>query len=313
MQLSLFGERDPMKAVYEDAAQVAARLPPWLRFGTSSWSFPGWRGLVYAAAATTQQLAQEGLREYARHPLLRTVGLDRSFYAPIPEADLRRYATQLPAGFPCLAKLPSALVTTAIVKAGGPATPNPDFLSAERFDEWVAQPFRAAFAAHAGPFLVEIPQQSGLYRLPASELLARLDAFLAALPRDFQYAVELRDAGYLLPAYRAILERHGVGHVYSYWRDMPLPAQQARLVPPSTAPFVVVRLSLKPGRFYDDEKARYAPFDRIVEPDPELRRDVGELALATGNPTYVLVNNKAEGSSPLTIRALADAVASLYG
>ena len=49
-------------------------------------------------------LAREGLREYARRPLLRTVGIDRSFYAPIPDDDLKRYPGQLPDGFLACAK-----------------------------------------------------------------------------------------------------------------------------------------------------------------------------------------------------------------
>ena len=67
-----------------DAAAIAARLPKTVRFGTSSWSFPGWAGIVYPRRASASELAREGLLEYARHPLLTTVGIDRGFYAPIP-------------------------------------------------------------------------------------------------------------------------------------------------------------------------------------------------------------------------------------
>ena len=78
---------------------LAARVPPGVRFGTSSWSFPGWKGLVYSGARTQTALAREGLTEYGRHPLLTTVGVDRSYYAPMPAADLASWATQLPASF----------------------------------------------------------------------------------------------------------------------------------------------------------------------------------------------------------------------
>ena len=30
-----------------DFAKLAARIPPLVRFGTSTWNYPGWRGLVY--------------------------------------------------------------------------------------------------------------------------------------------------------------------------------------------------------------------------------------------------------------------------
>ena len=79
-----------------DAAitDLAARLSARVRLGTSSWSFPGWANLVYASTYPDTALARHGLPAYAAHPLLHTVGIDRTFYAPISEADFRTYATQ---------------------------------------------------------------------------------------------------------------------------------------------------------------------------------------------------------------------------
>ena len=48
------------------------------------------------------------------------------------------------------------------------------------------------------------------------------------------------------------------------------------------------------------------------EPDEEMRRQVVALALAAASEhrsVYILVNNKAEGCSPMTIRALAEILA----
>ena len=88
------------------AAILAGRLPDAVHFGTSSWTFPGWAGLVYPSGLSTSALGRDGLRHYARHPLLRTVGIDRWYYAPIPLDDLRGYAEQLPDGFRCCLKAP---------------------------------------------------------------------------------------------------------------------------------------------------------------------------------------------------------------
>jgi hypothetical protein len=52
----------------------------------------------------------------------------------------------------------------------------------------------------------------------------------------------------------------------------------------------------------------FAPYDRIRDPNPELRRDLLRLietAVATRIPAYLLVNNRAEGSSPLTVAEIA--------
>jgi hypothetical protein len=52
----------------------------------------------------------------------------------------------------------------------------------------------------------------------------------------------------------------------------------------------------------------FAPYDSIQEPNPKLRHDLVRLverALETRIPAYLLVNNRAEGSAPLTIAEVA--------
>ncbi len=39
---------------------LARRLPPLLRLGTSSWSYPGWQGLVWEGAHSEPTLAKKG-------------------------------------------------------------------------------------------------------------------------------------------------------------------------------------------------------------------------------------------------------------
>src|SRR6266404_6727199 len=148
-QLGLFGKEAPasrrpsardadsadrLVREHELAAAIARRLPKKIFFGTSSWSYPEWEGLVYSRRRTPSQVAREGLSEYARHPLLTTVGIDRSFYAPIPRADLERYAGQLPAGFPCCLKAPQAVTSAALDLSGEQASrrANPEYLHPAR-------------------------------------------------------------------------------------------------------------------------------------------------------------------------------------
>jgi len=325
-QLSLFDEGPapvtPAPAVdaaldarRQAAAVIAAALPPEIAFGTSSWAFPGWAGLVYPGGLSAARLGRDGLRHYARHPLLRTVGIDRSYYAPIPLDDLRAYADQLPDGFRACIKAPAS-VTSRVVPAfgtarGGPAPPNPDFLSVDRLIDGLLTPLAAGFAAHTGPIVIEFPPGPRDPAFPPARFIDGLDRFLEALPSDFDYAVEIRDKALLTAEYAAVLRRHGVAHTYNYWSAMPMPVAQAAVVG-ATAPFVVVRLLLKPGTWYEDQRERFAPFDRLVAPDEPMRAEVVALtarALKRGWKVYVLVNNKAEGSSPLTIEALAERLA----
>ena len=83
----------------EQLTETARNLPEGLFIGTSSWSFPGWHGLVYAENYEPAELAHGGLAAYARFPLFRSVGIDRTFYAPIPREEYERYAAQVPTGF----------------------------------------------------------------------------------------------------------------------------------------------------------------------------------------------------------------------
>ena len=315
-QLALFDtapleEPDPsalqLERTHREAAALASRLPAGVHFGTSSWSFPGWKGLVYSGARTQTALAREGLREYATHPLLTTVGVDRSYYAPMPAEDLQAWATQLPDGFRCCFKAPAAVTAVALGHSSRPA-PNPDFLSVARLVDDLLRPCDAVFRPHTGPIILEFPPFPRTMRMEPAEFHARLDRFMQALPSGFEYAVELLDARLLTPAYRDLLGRHGAAHTYNYWSAMPTPGEQATLLPPEKLPFSVVRLLLRPGTWYEDQRERFRPFSRIVEPDEHMRREVVTIArriVNRGRGVFVLVNNKAEGSSPLTVMALA--------
>lgn len=321
-QLSLFDLTPPATARADGRADseadwpaevkdLGARIPPGVRFGTSSWSFPGWAGIVYRRPRTQAELAREGLHEYARYPLFGTVGIDRSYYAPLSAEDLRRYAGQLPPGFPCCAKVP-AMYASPVLPGSGRASAsvlNPDFLSPQGFLADVAEPALIHFSRHIGPFVLEIPPVPPDARLDPIRFADTLGRFLDALPRNLPMSVEVRDRRLISPEYVTVLRQCGAAHVLNYWSAMPLPAEQAALVDVAAAPFMVVRLLLRPGTRYEARRDAFRPFNRVVEPDDRLRRDVTRLitdASGRQQPVYVLVNNKAEGSAPLTIRALAE-------
>src|SRR5688500_539397 len=63
-------------ALATELAALRRTLPKGLRMGTSSWAFTGWAGLVYDQPYPQNRLSREGLAAYAKHPLLRAVGVD---------------------------------------------------------------------------------------------------------------------------------------------------------------------------------------------------------------------------------------------
>ncbi|MBK9000284.1 MAG: DUF72 domain-containing protein [Myxococcales bacterium] len=310
-QLELFAAPAPRIPELDFAAEreLAARLPPHVRFGTSSWTFPGWAGIVYPPGTSERELLARGLELYARHPLLRTVGIDRSYYAPLDRETLARYAAELPPGFRAVMK-----VWNDVTSAVDPKTrqPNPRFLSVEHCMEHVLGPVRDAFLEHAGPLVFELPPLRRSELPEPRAFAARLSGFFAQLPGDLEYAVELRNRELLTHAHLEALAERGVGHVLNFWERMPDIGAQLDIPGVLTAPFVVARLLIPPGQRYDDRKRSLAPFDRVVDPQEKMRADVERLAEACeklGKVLLVIVNNKAEGSSPLTVRALAERLA----
>ena len=94
---------------------LAASVNPRIRLGASTWSYPGWAGIVWDEGPYSEAvLAKNGLTAYAQHPLLRCVGIDRSFYRPLTGGQYARYAGEVPDDFRFVVKAP-ALVTDSPV------------------------------------------------------------------------------------------------------------------------------------------------------------------------------------------------------
>jgi len=290
-------------------------ISPLIRFGSSTWTYEGWHGQVYHRPYAKSTFAQECLGEYCQYqykgePLFRTVGNDATFYRPPTANQLRRYRNQLPEGFEMCFKVWEELTIPSYAKQARyglkAGQPNPRFLDAQVFKDFVLMPYREAkFEAHTGPFIFEF-QRHGM---SADEFCSRLEGFFGQVPKEFRYAVEIRNAGLLGAEYHKVLETHGVAHVYNHWSYMPPLAEQHKRMETFTAPFTVLRLLTPLKISYEAAKKRAEPYNKIVGELPEMRRDTVSLvkqAVAEHRQAYVLVNNRAEGNAPLTVEALVD-------
>ena len=299
----------------EALRELGVRLPLEIRLGTSSWSFPGWTGLVYAREATPEMLAREGLPAYARHPLLRTVGVDRTFYGPVPADTFRGWATSVPDDFRFMVKAHEALTVPRFPLHERYGTrrgeENPTFLDPAYARDLVIAPLVEGLGAKAGPLVFQFPPQDVQALGGPSGFADRLHAFLAALPPGPLYAVELRNRELYSPDVADVLEDVGVVPVLSVWGHLPPLPQQAWRLRARAGSALVIRWMLPPDLGYEEARELYAPFDRLANENPEVRGDIATLvteAFGEGRPVYVTVNNKAEGSAPVSVERLAAAV-----
>lgn len=191
---SLFDDTAPASARVEALAPTHAmkrlgeRLPRTVFLGTSSWNFPGWRGIVWAPMSGTRTLAREGLTAYSRYPIFRTTGIDRAYYRPLSAAQYRDFARQVPDDFRFLVKAPQRITDYALRDDRGRAVDrNPDYLSLDRLlDEFVG-PAVEGLGCKIGALVLEL---SPIPREDISDIrkkhaqIARLADFCHALPSD---------------------------------------------------------------------------------------------------------------------------------
>jgi uncharacterized protein YecE (DUF72 family) len=155
-----------------------------------------------------------------------------------------------------------------------------------------------------GPLVLQFPYfgQAAFPGLRA--FLDRLDPYLESLPKEFRYAVEVRNASWLVPELTDVLRRRGAALVLVDLAYLPHPADLREALDLATTDFLYARL-------IGDRKAveaRTKTFDRIVLDREERLDRWGELLreLSTGvRETYAYANNHYAGYAPETIRGLA--------
>jgi len=308
------GARPPQSAVLAapataESIDIAQKLSPQIYLGTSSWSFAGWDGLIYTGVFSDQKLARDGLPAYAQHPLCRTVGIDRTFYAPISERDYARYASQVDDGFRFLVKAPMAITSSYMRSHEGIFSDSRYFLDVDyAINEFIA-PATAGLGIKAGPLVFQFPPQGRQQTRRPDAWINRLYRFLKALPPGFLYAVEIRDPELLTDRFLMCLKTTAVRLCVASHANMPAPQQQIEMMNRILEPgALIARWSLHSGFKYADAKTRYFPFNRLVDEDMESRASLAAACLRAveGNhPAFVIINNKAEGSAPLSIEKLA--------
>lgn len=317
-----------------------------IKWGSCSWNYPvGWQGVVYhdhkseadlplfrspavaprasAGTAVIKQNKTGGtyradlLAQYCAFKPFATLCFDMTHYRLFTAGELVEFARQLPPNFPVVIKVWEELTKIGHWHKVGTATyerrRNENFLNARVFADQFLLPYRRAFAGHAGMFLFEF-MRLGYYDTARQRWInpdprrfnRALQQFFAAVPKDFRYAVEIRDRNLVNAEYAQVLRQHSVAHCFNQWESMRSLREQFEIVG-FTAPFAAVRVLTPPRVKYAEVQKAYAPYDRIHRRLPEMRADIElliEHALRKLVYLSILINNRVEGNAPATVREL---------
>jgi uncharacterized protein YecE (DUF72 family) len=299
------------------AARLAALASDQIYIGGSSWKYEGWLGQIYrrerylSRGRFSRKLFEaECLREYAE--TFPTVCGDFAFYQ-FPTVEFwRRLFDLTPQNFRFAFKVPEQITCKVFPSHAryGPQAgkENEAFLDAHMLHEMFLRPL-LPYQAKTALLIFEFGTFSRHSFAELSEFLDRLDPFLAALPPDFRYAVEIRNPGFLEKDYFACLRANRVAHVYNAWSKMPELSTQMAIPDSMTADFLVSRALLRRGRMYEEAVSTFSPYTEIQDPNPEARDSMRILvnrAREEKKALFLYVNNRLEGNAPLTILSVVE-------
>jgi uncharacterized protein YecE (DUF72 family) len=284
-----------------------------LRIGTCSWKFPSWEGLVYSARDGIDYL-----REYAQ--IYDTVEVDQWFWSlfgqdtvSLPrQEDARAYRAAVAADFRFTVKVANSITLTHLYRRdkGEPLVPNPHFLSPPLFRAFLSplEPLSDVL----GPLMFQFEYLNRQKMASQDEFQRQFGAFACQLPSGsspggYSYAVEVRNPGYMNPAYFEFLEENGLSPVLlqGYWMPPLTQVYERWLSCDSQQKVAVIRL-LGPER-EGIERQTGKRWNQIVAPKEEELEAIAQVVqdlLGRGVDVYLNVNNHYEGSAPLTIERI---------
>jgi uncharacterized protein YecE (DUF72 family) len=299
------------------AAQLHSLASEGIYIGGSSWKYEGWIGQIYSrdrylsrGRFSRQRFEAECLREYAE--TFPTVCGDFAFYQFPSEDFWRKLFHQAPDDFRFAFKVPEQITCKMFPshpRYGAQAgKTNETFLDAAVLGEMFLRPL-LPYRRKTALLIFEFGAfgRRSFEGLP--EFLDRLDPFLAALPPEFRYAVEIRNPEFLEKDYFSCLRRHQIAHVYNAWSKMPELRHQVAIPDSMTADFLVSRALLRHGRSYEDAVALFAPYREVQDANPAARDSMRVLigrAREDKRMLFLFVNNRLEGNAPLTILSLVE-------
>ncbi len=253
-----------------------------LYLGTSSWTAGGWETAFYPPGAKEADY----LPFYAGR--FNSVEIDSTFYR-IPSAKtVQQWRERTPEGFVFAAKIPQSISHEKVLVGA---------------DDELKEFFGVMdlLGPKLGPLLIQLPYFNKQKFDGLDSFLRVLEPFLRSLPKDHQWAVEIRNKNWLGEKFFSVLRNYGVAYALIDQSWMPRPSEVFQSGDPVTAGFTYVR-------WLGDRKAieqRTLVWDRtIIDRTEELQEWVRLLkpVQRRGVIIYVYANNHYAGFAPETVR-----------
>ena len=256
-----------------------------LRVGTSSWSFPDWRGVFYRP----QTPADQQLSYYAAQ--FNSVEANTSFYAlPAPKT-LLRWLECVPDQF------------TFSLKAPREITHEKRLVSVEQTTAAYLDVLRSLGPA-AAPGLIQFP--ANFSRNSDGRRLAAFADSLATIAPEIRVSVEVRAFDLMTTAFARFLLERGIGFVVVERTGQPDTYANWQAAAESTGAGIPFHLRLI-GNDRDplpDDKLIRRPQEELLD---KWAKRIADL-LKDGTDVFSYVHNPFEGHAPETVRRLRERI-----
>ena len=253
-------------------------LPENLYVGTVAWAKEDWVGPFYSKDLKPLDY----LAAYARS--FRSVEVDATFYRIPPRSMVTGWRDRSPEGFVFAAKVPRVITQTKV-------------LANCQSELSLFLKNMEVLGDKLGPLLLQFPYFNKTAFASREQFDKILRPFLASLPKEFRFALELRNKNWIAWDFLELLREHSVGFVLLDQAWMPRIDTLAQAVDLVTADFCYVR-------FMGDRKGlekKTQKFDRIIEDKTDdMKIWVEELKkiVAKGTRTFTFFSNYYAGYGP---------------
>ena len=274
------------------------------RFGTCSWKYDSWKGIIYSDRSNINYL-----KEYSNH--YSTVEIDQWFWSLFPLnkvvlPDIRvvqDYIDSVPKDFLFTIKVPNSITLTHFYNRNKkePHQLNPYFLSVNLFEEFLKT--LEPISNNIGCLILQFEYLNKQKMNSLSEFQQKIYEFFTHLSSDSPpIGIEIRNSNYLNNSYFELLKELNISNVFLEGYFMPPVIEVYSKYKTLIKNLTVLRLH-GPDRkgiekiSNDNWNKIYVDREKEIKGIVEMIRDLEKSEV----DIFVNVNNHFEGSAPLTI------------